>query len=325
MKLHHIILVPLMLLLSLPALWAQDPFFSQAQRAPLSLNPALAGEGQEKAWRIQGNMRSQWWGGSTQPYKTSVVTLERRIRLNEIGNALVLAGSFQNEVSNGGILKNNYVSLGAAYEMALDGAGHHRLTAGLLGTFANRLLDPTGATTQTQFGSFGFMRGTAAYDPIGAQKYQYWDAHAGLGYTFDNNQWSWHLGGALFHAAKPQVNANREDTYTLSQRKVLEGSLRLRNQQGGIWTLRSNAQWQREHAVQQVAVDYRLQLGEEEGQALTFGLGHRVGDAYFPYVQLEWQGIALGLSYDAVTGPVRRFYNQVQSAELTLAYSFGKR
>jgi len=323
MKLQHIFLA--LLLVSTSAAKAQDPFFTQAQRAPLSLNPALAGAEQTKPWRIQANMRSQWWGGGTQPYKTGAVTLEHRIQLSETGNALALAASLQNEVSNGGILKNNYISVGAAYHMALDAAGHHRITAGLLGTYANRLLDPSGATTQTQFGSFGFMRGSVPYDPIGAQKYQYWDAHAGLGYTFDNSQWKAHVGGAMFHAPKPQINANQDDAYVLAQRKVVEGSFGFRNQQGGEWTFRSNAQWQGEHAVQQIAADYRLPLGEEEGQALTFGVGHRVGDAYFPYVQLEWQGVALGLSYDAITGSVRRFYNQVQSAELTLAYSFGKK
>ena len=325
MKLQKVLFAIILLAGQQSGLWAQDPFYSQPQRAPLALNPALAGEGQTSAWRVQGNIRSQWWGGGTQPYKTSSVTLEHRISLNDAGNALVLAGSFQNEASNGGILKSNYASLGAAYHMALDATGQHRIAAGLLGTYANRLLNIAEATTQTQFGSFGFMRGSTAYDPVAAQKYQYWDVQAGLGYSYTGGQWSWHLGGALFHAAKPQESTTHDDAYELPKRKVVEGTLGYRNRQGGKWMLRSNVQWQGEHAVQQVAVDYQLPIGEEAGRMLLFGAGHRFGDAYFPYVQLDWQGISVGMSYDAITSPVRRFYNKVQSAELTLAYNFGKK
>ncbi|WP_132051185.1 PorP/SprF family type IX secretion system membrane protein [Pseudocnuella soli] len=304
---------------------AQDPFFSQAHRSPLAINPALAGEGQTTSWRLQGNMRSQWWGGSTQPYKTGAVTVEHRIDMSQPGSALTLAGSFQSEVSNGGILKNNYASVGAAYRNALDRAGRHSLSVGLLGTFANRLLDPSGATMQNGFGSFGFMRGVA-HDPVTVQKHRYWDVQTGIGYSYKGAQWSAHLGGALFHAARPEESAyNYGNGYRIPQRKVAEGTMGYINAEGAEWTLRANAQWQGQHEVQQVAVDYRFPIGEEAGRSLTFGLGSRIGDSFFPYVQLEWEKLSVGLSYDAVTGSVRRHYNQVRSAELTLAYGFGKK
>lgn len=324
MKLRNIITAMILLACSQSAT-AQDPFYSQAHRSPLSLNPALAGDGQQSAWRVQSNLRSQWWGGGTQPYKTGSLSLEHRIALGDEGNALALSGGFQSEVSNGGILKNNFASFGAAYHNRLDGLGRHSVSVGLLGTYANRLLDPSGATTQTQFGSFGFMRGSVAYDPVMVVKHRYWDVQAGLGYSYRGEQWSGHLGGAVFHAARPEEGAYMTGGYRLARRNVAEGSLGYLNGQGGKWTLRANAQWQGQHRVQQLAVDYRLPIGEDAGQALSFGLGKRLGDAFFPYVQLEWQGLAIGMSYDAVDGAVHRYYNRVNSAELTLAYSFGKK
>lgn len=176
---------------------AQDPFFSQAHRAPLSLNPALAGEGQKKATRVQANLRSQWWGGGIQPYKTAAFTLEHKVVTAE-HNFLSLAGGFHSEESNGGILKNNFFMAGTAYHLAVDVAGKNTISVGLLGTYANRMLDPMKATTQTQFGSFGFMRGTTAYDPILNRSNKYFDVQAGMAYSHDGDKFKYHFGAAIF-------------------------------------------------------------------------------------------------------------------------------
>jgi hypothetical protein len=254
------------------------------------------------------------------------VSLERKIAIGEGGNALALAAGFQNETSNGGVLKNNFFSVGAAYHNALDKEGRHAVAVGLLGTYANRMLDPMKATTQSQFGSFGFMRGTTAYDPVMNQTNRYVDVQAGVGYTYSGEKWNWHVGGALYHAARPNDGAYANDSYQIPRRAVLEGAFGYRNKEGGKLNLRANIQRQADHQVEQVAVDYRLPFGEaKDGTALTFGLGARIMDSFFPYVQLEWHGLAVGLSYDRVTGQVHRYYNQVQSAELTLAYGFGKK
>lgn len=304
---------------------AQDPFFSQAQRAPLSLNPALAGEGQQHATRVQANLRSQWWGGGIQPYKTAAFTLEHKIAAGD-NNYLALAGGFQSEQSNGGVLKNNFVSAGAAYHLSLDAAGNNKVSVGLLGTYANRMLDITKATTQTQFGSFGFMRGTVAYDPIVNRSNKYFDVQAGVGYDHKGDKVDYHVGGALFHAARPRETAYGGEGYRIARRAVAEGSMGIRLEEGSVLSVRANYQSQASHNVIQAAVDYRLQVGDAKDEtALLFGLGVRPRDAFFPYVALEWQGLQVGLSYDRVSGQIHRYYNQVNSAELTLAYGFGKK
>lgn len=303
---------------------AQDPFFSQAHRAPLSLNPALAGGGQTTATRVQANLRSQWWGGGIQPYRTAAFTLEHKVAAGD-NNYLALAGSFQSEESNGGVLKNNFLSAGAAYHLSLDADGRNRVSVGLLGTYANRMLDLTKATTQTQFGSFGFMRGTTAFDPVVNTRNRYWDVQAGVGYDHKGDKIDYHVGGALFHAARPRETAYGGDGYRIPRRAVVEGSMGIRLPDNAMLNIRANYQNQASHNVVQASVDYRLPIGEpKDAAALLFGLGVRPRDAFFPYVALEWQGLQVGLSYDRVGGQIRRFYNQVNSAELTLAYGFGK-
>lgn len=60
----------------------------------------------------------------------------------------------------------------------------------------------------------------------------------------------------------------------------------------------------------QTGLDYRFDVGKVRDEtALLFGLGVRPHDAFFLYVALEWQGLQVGLSYDRVSGQIRRFYN----------------
>ncbi|HMO39057.1 MAG TPA: type IX secretion system membrane protein PorP/SprF [Saprospiraceae bacterium] len=84
------------LLLSLPALWAQDPMFSQFYAAPLQLNPAFAGV--TNAPRLSLNYRNQWAqisGG----YQTYAAAYEQSIEsLNSGIGMIIMADDAMNGV-----------------------------------------------------------------------------------------------------------------------------------------------------------------------------------------------------------------------------------
>src|SRR6478736_10474558 len=144
---------------------AQDPHYSQYFSSPMTLNPALIGKGVDD-WRLALNYRSQWWGGYVQPYNTTTASAEKRLLKSKTDkNSLAFGFSVLSESSNAGVLKNNYFSGGAAYNLALDGTGETLLGAGMSVTYANRLLDASKFEFQTQYGSMGFQR-TASNDPV---------------------------------------------------------------------------------------------------------------------------------------------------------------
>lgn len=183
---------------------AQDPHFSQYFTSPMTINPALTGK-EVSDWRAGLNTRSQWWGGAVKPYYTMTASLEKSIPLgsNE-QHYWGLGAMVVSDQSNGGLLKNNYFSLSAAYHLGLDGEGKHLLGAGLTGTYANRVLDPGKFQFQSQLGSMGFQRDIPSNDPVNVAKNQYFDVSAGLHYSYNGDRYGLSAGAALFHVATPR-------------------------------------------------------------------------------------------------------------------------
>jgi hypothetical protein len=139
---------------------AQDPHFSQYFASPMTLNPALIGKDVADA-RISAVMRAQWWGSATsvKPFYTSTISFEKRCLLQG-PVTIVLRSRFSllSDASNGGVLKNNYLSGGIAYNKALDAEGNELLGGGITVTYASRIFDAGKFEFQSQFGSMGFQR-----------------------------------------------------------------------------------------------------------------------------------------------------------------------
>jgi type IX secretion system PorP/SprF family membrane protein len=122
---------------------AQDPHFSQYFSSPMTINPSLIGKDVED-WRLTSTLRRQWWGAPVAPYNTYTASIDKRIAMSSTGdNQLGIGMMAFSDESNNGLLKDTYLSLGAAYNMTLDGTGQHHLGAGLTANYAGRLVDPS--------------------------------------------------------------------------------------------------------------------------------------------------------------------------------------
>ena len=105
-KLKYIFLFTVIFCTSRANVYAQDPVFSQFYSSPMSVNPALAGNG-NASWRIVGNNRSQWIGQGLDPLTTTSISFDGKLfkqRNNEsnyIGGGLMflqdkgLAGAYK--------------------------------------------------------------------------------------------------------------------------------------------------------------------------------------------------------------------------------------
>ena len=61
---------------------AQDPIFSQFFASPLTVNPALAGNG-DANWRLVGIRRNQWISAGTDPLNTTSLSFDGKIYKNK--------------------------------------------------------------------------------------------------------------------------------------------------------------------------------------------------------------------------------------------------
>ncbi|NIG54647.1 PorP/SprF family type IX secretion system membrane protein [Chitinophaga sp. Cy-1792] len=300
---------------------AQDPHFSQYFTSPMTLNPALTGNKVDD-WRLALNARSQWWGDAIKPYYTVTASLEKSFTT---GNSnLGIGGSVLSDQSNGGILKNNYFSFSAAYHLALDPAAHHLLSAGLTGTYANRILDASKFLYQSQLGSMGFQRDLPANDAVNLQKNSYLDVSAGMSYSYNNEHYGLSAGAALFHVAKPKEGAYNSMEYNIP-RKV--------NAQLGGWIntggnnelhVSSIAEFQGGNSIYTLGGVYKIGMDDGLLHSINLGLWERFGDALYPYFGIETARWMAGITYDYVQSGLKN-YQSVQSMELSFVWQFGKR
>lgn len=304
-------------------LMAQDPHFSQYFTSPMTVNPALAGKSVED-WRGNINMRSQWWGESIKPYYTVSASLEKKLASSEnAGNYWGLGTMVISDQSNGGVLKNNYFSLTAAYHIALDKAGSHTIGAGLTGTYANRILDATRFKFQSQLGSMGFQRDIPANDAIAIARNNYFDVSAGLTYSYTGETYGFNAGAALFHAAKPKEGVYENTTYNMPRKTSMQA--------GGWWKAGVNSsihvsafgELQGGNSIYTVGGVYKIGMDDNLLRSVNLGVWDRFGDAFYPYFGLEGHRWLGGFTYDFVQSAAKN-YLSVQSMELSFVWKMGK-
>ena len=303
----------------------QDPFFSQYQSSPLTFNPALMGSGLIKDTRVSCISRNQWWGGSSQPYATNTVSLEKRIGAKTLDqDQFVLGLMLLNERSNGGVLSNTFASLGLSYRNSLDTAGNDVLSGGLIVSYSNRMIDLSKASFQTQFGSFGFMQSASNYDPISALNNKYIDMSMGIAYEHKSERVSYIVGGSLFHASKPNAGVFNDTKYTINPRVVLHGAVTFTNGNKVDWTIDGNVQIQGEKQLFTLGTTYAKPVNAQQTFKIVAGVYERFGESLYPYLGMKATNWKFGLSYDVIQSEVKTAFNSVQSIEASFVWEFGK-
>ena len=325
MKKTHLLYVFLVCICCIQTLngTAQDPHFSQYFTSPITINPALIGK-EVGDWRAMGTFRSQWWGGAIAPFTTTAASLEKNFRSGTTGKSMFGIGvSLLSDASNSGLLKNNYFSAGIAYNIALDGQGNELLGVGLLGTYANRLLDASKFTFQSQFGSLGFQRSAPSGDPVSVLSNNYWDVSVGLHYSKRYKTGGFNLGLAIFHAGTPKEGVFSNTTYSIDRRVSLQAGMHFNLNNKDEIHFSSIADLQGQNSIYTLGGVYKAKLNTAQLESLNVGLWNRFNDALYPYLALEGKSWLIGISYDVINSEIRNSYNSVQSIEMSLAWLFG--
>ncbi|RFS20531.1 type IX secretion system membrane protein PorP/SprF [Chitinophaga silvatica] len=300
---------------------AQDPHFSQYFTSPMTLNPAITGQGVDD-WRMGINARSQWWGEAIKPYYTLTTSLEKSIVVGN--NNLGLGGSVLSDQSNGGILKNNYFSFSTAYHLKLDNLDRHTLSAGLMGTYANRILDATKFLYQSQLGSMGFQRDLPPNDAVNIQKNRYLDVSGGLYYNYNRDNYGISAGAAIFHAARPSEGAYNNSEYKIPRKLSLQAGGWINSGTANSFHLSTIADFQGGNSIYTVGGIYKIGMDDGLLHSINVGLWERFGDALYPYFGVETSRWIAGLTYDYVQSDLKNFQS-VQSMELSFVWQFGKK
>jgi type IX secretion system PorP/SprF family membrane protein len=327
-------------------LHAQDPAFSQFFSSPLTINPALTANINEK-WRVISNYRNQWSGPSN-PYSTGTISFDSKIFQDVTGNyvdentRVGIGGMMMYDESMGGALKSNYVSLNLTGNIRLmkkegyevngarirhmgkagnDEGGEQRLGVGLGISYGNRQLDMNKLSFGEQFNGSSFDTNLPSGETALSQMKPYLSANAGILYSFRKNYTQVDMGVSAFHVNKPGQTFVRDENQRLARRYVAHANLEsfLTDQ----LILNANGVYQNQAGASYFSVGGALGYympGYDDGSDMVFnaGLWYWSNNAVIPYVGFSYGKFQLGFTYDITTSTLNEAARRANTFELCL-------
>jgi type IX secretion system PorP/SprF family membrane protein len=303
---------------------AQDPNFSQFFASPLTLNPALTGKFNGDM-RVAGNYRNQW-PTINNAFTTYTVSADAGIlknRIPEIDQFGIGVLAFSDQSGNG-VLKNNYLGVSTAYHKGLDEDGYHQLGIGFQGTFVNKRLDISNLKFEDQLTSLGFTGITNEVFSAQQINVKYVDLNAGILYNGTTNGLNnLYAGVSMYHVNRPKESF-RGGNFLLEPRITFQAGY-MHPIDGGLNALHFSANYSRQANATNTVIGgaYMLNLNEDPASPTNLFLGtwYRVGDAFIPYVGLEFGELHFGATYDVNTSKLRPASNMRGGTEISLIYT----
>lgn len=312
-----------MLLLSSWKLNAQDIHLSQFYEAPLTRNPALAGIFTGD-YRFQVLMRRQW-SSVANVFQTGVFTREYKMPIGKSDDFITAGVQMFADQAGRVSLTNSQLHGAVNYHKSLSAEKPMYLSLGITGGLIRKSINLSRVTTDNQWiGGFDGSR------PIGETHLvpEFFAIDAGVGLSYNANfgrkeKNMFFVGAAIHHLNKPRNSFYASDNIPLPQRKVISVGVR--------WGVDDYASFV-------VQADHTSQGGSEEfigGALYSYNLDRdpdnpvytihggafiRWKDAIIPVIKLQKKELAIGISYDINTSPLKAASRGRGGFELSVSY-----
>ncbi len=300
---------------------AQDPNFSQFFSSPLSISPALAGNGDNK-WRAMASFRNQSLGFGTN-YNTKSVSADGKIyQLPESPSYIGLGVMFMQDDALEGIYKSTFFTLNASVHVALDRNEIHGLSGGLGYVYNKTNINFDELTTGQQLSSSGFNRALPTGEPGLTNIPGYSSVCAGLTYTFTTEEMvaDFGISGYRFIKTKQTVYDNGSQMNNprygahFSIGKLLND--RVDVNMSGLYQLQSGISG----FIGGGYFGFSHSDDPESPRVFNLGTYYRVGDAIIPYVGYVFKDFQFGVTYDVRMSAAKSGSVTSNVFELSLIY-----
>lgn len=308
--------------------FAQDPIFSQFFSSPLSISPALSGNG-DADWRLVGNLRSQSLSNGGGSLNTKSLSFDGKLfrqktkPTNYIGGGLL----FLQDAGLGGAYKTTNITGMVSSHVDLDGEDIHGLSVGLGGTYSNTLIDYDALSFGSQLGSAGFNRTLPTGETYLTQVQPYFSLSAGATYTWYGEYSNFDIGVAGYRFMKT-VRSAMNDTAQVDPPRYnfhadFQGSIDERN----VFSAAAMYVLENDLSTYTLGVNFGRILDESEAlpTVINLGLWYRGNQAVIPYAGIMYKGLQLGLTYDLNVGSSKNAVGALKTFELSLVFRSPKR
>lgn len=300
----------------------QDIHFSQPDNAPLTINPALTGEG-SCSGRFISNYRTQWKKVSENPYKTISFSGDMSSRKKKFAFGLLLF----NDHAGCGHLNQTSVQLSVASRVQFNRQTFVKL--GIQGGWTARRIDMESLTWNSQFDGSVINPNQPSNETFSEEKTGAPDFAAGLLFTHNwINKNSLNIGLSSWHVNNPEINFY-DNTETLPIRWCAHADMTIKLPTKTLFiypavvfmTQASYRQLLFGSYIRYIPGFDSKYTGREKASSIYFGMHYRFGDAIILSTKLNYRRqMNLSFSYDI---NVSRFHIASRSRgamEISLSY-----
>jgi type IX secretion system PorP/SprF family membrane protein len=290
-----------------------DPHFSQYYISPMTLNPALTGV-MEGDYRGAAIFRSEY--GNTLQVKgiSGDVTTNKNCNVG-----IDLLNESTSDQSYG--YYSGHISM-AYTGVRLGPNADHCISMAIQCGFINRRFN----VARLQFGDqwapgLGYEPGTASADVINKPSVSGFDAGVGIAYydAVPDKKLNFFGGVGAFHITKPGNPFLSGSNERLPVRYSVHAGVRIIS--SDLFSVVPNVIYMREGNAQEKMMGAYLQLYVNETTDLMFGANWRINDAVSPFVGLYYNGLTIGVSYDATVSSRDGASTRTGSLELSVSYT----
>lgn len=308
-----------LILICFQQLQAQDIHFSQLNSYKMMLNPAFTGVMSEDI-RMEAKHRSQWYT-PTNPYTTTLVSLDSKIGNKDISNDNIFAigGAMMNDKMSDGAIKSNYFTLNLAYHKILnDTYSKDVLTFGSGVTYGETSLDASMLTFNNQFDGNGFSELLPSGEQFISSKQANFSISSGLIYTRTTTNYKVSLGVGAFNINKPKLSFLDNINQQIDRRFVFHSDVVIEVNENLHFNV--NAMYQTQGQSNETLLGGFINLGLEGQTSLNLGIYDRLNESIIPYFGLNLKDIGFGLSYDITTSSLKSNPSKPKTLEISMVF-----
>jgi len=328
-------LITLLFVFSAVTAFGQDVHYSQYEKAPMLLNPAMAGMGKGYN-RASLNYRNQWPQlGST--YKTSYASIDfpilsekMKFRNTRFGTGL----HFYTDKAGDSKFTTLHTGLSMSAIISID--RNQRISGGLQGAFVQKSYDASGVTWDNQFNGYEYDPSLSSGELFLQESRSYLDMAAGIHYKYfspyttlygiESN--SAEAGISINHLLKtPNLLYQSTDLNLYRRWSVYgKGLLTFHNRPFGFEPhMRWTHQGPHDEVVIGTSFNYYIKAdtrytGFIKQTYIGVDLKYRVGDAVIPSVHFKFNDFLVGLSYDYNISDLKEATGGVGGFEISLKF-----
>lgn len=312
------IFLPLIFIIAVQLVHAQDGQLSYVFASPLAINPASTGSIKDGKLRVVTNFRKQW----SSFIDKGIINYSFSADLPFKSKKSALGVLFYNNSVSGGAVKNISAALSFGYNTYLDKSAKVKLAFGVQAGFGQKNFDPTELTFDNQYvPGVGFDPTLDSRETFTHTSVMYPDFAFGSMLYYEERSmrkvFPW-LGIAAYHLTEPNESFYKSVTSRLPRKYIVSAGTVVRSSE--TFAFIPHAFMITQAGVVQMNIGSTFNVDFNKYTSLIFGVFYRTRDAGVVMLGLDYDKYTLQIVYDINTSTLSPLTRGFGGYEITLKY-----